>query len=186
MLVVTGPSGVGKGTLIRELLQRVPGLESSVSATTRKPRAGEVHGRDYYFLSPEGFEARVERGEFIEHATYAGNRYGTLRSELTRPARGIVLEIDLQGARMVRRTLPEATQVFVAPPSVDALRERLAARGSDSPEQVRRRLELAPREIAAQEEFAHVVVNDRVDRALEELVRLAATMCPPDPPVKPG
>ena len=177
--MITGPSGVGKGTLIANLLERVPGLKLSVSATTREPRPGEVDGRDYWFLTPEEFERRVAAGEFVEHALYAGNRYGTLRSELERPARGIVLEIDLQGARQIRETLPEAVQVFIAPPSLEDLRRRLEQRGADHPEQIERRMEVAPEELAAQEEFARVVVNDDVERATEELVDLAATMCPP-------
>jgi guanylate kinase len=171
---------VGKGTLIAGLLERMPGLELAVSATTRRPRPGEVDGRDYYFLSEEDFEERVGRGEFLEHAVYAGNRYGTLRSELGRPARGIVLEIDLQGARQVRDTLPEAMQVFIAPPSLDDLKARLEARGSDEPEQIRDRLAVAPQELGAKDEFARVIVNDDVDRAIEALVDLAATICPPD------
>ena len=177
--MITGPSGVGKGTLISRLLERVPGLELSVSATTREPREGEVDGRDYWFLDPEDFERRVGEGEFVEHAVYAGNRYGTLRSELERPARGIVLEIDLQGARQVRETLPEAVQVFIAPPSLEDLRRRLEQRGADHPEQIEQRLEVAPDELAAQEEFARVVVNDDLERATDELVELAATMYPP-------
>jgi guanylate kinase len=116
ILVITGPSGVGKGTLIKRLLERVPGLQLAVSATTREPRAGEVNGRDYHFLSQEDFDRRVADGEFVEHAVYAGNSYGTLRSELERPAGGIVLEIDLQGARQVRETLPDALRVFIEPP----------------------------------------------------------------------
>jgi len=171
---------VGKGTLIAGLLERCPSLQLSVSATTRAPRAGEVNGRDYHFLSPEQFERRARDGQFVEHAEYAGNRYGTLRSELERPARGIVLEIDLQGARQVRRALPEAVQVFIAPPSLEDLERRLHDRASDSPEQIARRLELAPVELAAQEEFARVVVNDDLEAALEELAGLAATMCAPD------
>jgi guanylate kinase len=119
----------------------------------------------------------VRRGDFIEHATYAGNRYGTLRSELHRDARGIVLEIDLQGARQVRSALPEAHQIFIAPPSLEELRERLRRRGSDSPEEIARRLALAPEEMAAREEFEHVVVNDDLDRALDELVDLAGRIC---------
>jgi guanylate kinase len=154
----------------------VPGLQLSVSATTRPSRPGEVDGRDYHFLSPEEFHARVERGDFVEHAVYAGNRYGTLRSELERPARGIVLEIDLQGARQIRETLPEARQVFIAPPSLEALEERLRSRGADTPDQIRDRLDVAPRELAAQQEFSKVVVNDDLERALGELVELAATM----------
>jgi guanylate kinase len=171
---------VGKGTLIRGLLERLPGLELSVSATTREPRPGEVDGRDYWFLTPEEFEERARRGEFVEHAVYAGNRYGTLRSELERPARGIVLEIDVQGARQVRSALPEAVQVFIAPPSPEALRARLEARGSDSPEQIRTRLAAAREELAAQREFGHVVVNDDLERAVGELVELAATMVGPE------
>jgi guanylate kinase len=174
--VITGPSGVGKGTLIRGLLERVPGLELAVSATTRPPRPGEVNGRDYHFLSPEEFERRVEAGEFVEHAVYAGNRYGTLRSELERPAKGIVLEIDLQGARQVRESLPGAVQVFIAPPSLDELEQRLRERGANTPDQIRDRLAVAPVELAAQEEFSRVVVNDDLDRAIEELSQLAATM----------
>jgi guanylate kinase len=169
---------VGKGTLIRGLLERVPGLELAVSATTRPPRPGEVNGRDYWFLSPEEFERRVEAGEFVEHAVYAGNRYGTLRSELERPARGIVPEIDLQGARQVREALPEAVQVFIEPPSLDDLRARLEQRGSDAPEQIKERLAVAPEELAAKEEFQYRVVNDDMQRALRELEELAASMCP--------
>jgi guanylate kinase len=171
---------VGKGTLIHGLLEEVPGLELAVSATTRPPRPGEVDGRDYYFLSDDEFDERVERGDFVEHAVYAGNRYGTLRSELERPARGIVLEIDLQGARQVRAAVPDATQVFVAPPSLEELERRLERRASDSPEQIRDRLALAPQELAAQDEFEHVVVNDDLDRAVEDLSRLAATISPPN------
>ena len=178
--MITGPSGVGKGTLIQALLDRCPGLELSVSATTRAPRRGETPGREYHFLSPEEFQERADRGEFVEHAVYACHRYGTLRSELDRPARGILLEIDLQGARQVRESLPRATQVFIAPPSLEDLRGRLEGRGSDSPEQIARRLQVAPRELAAQKEFSCVVVNDDLERAVQELVELAATMCAPD------
>jgi guanylate kinase len=170
---------VGKGTLIKGLLERVPGLQLAVSATTRSPRPGEVNGVDYHFLSPEDFDRRVEAGEFVEHAEYAGNRYGTLKSELKRPARGIVLEIDVQGARQVRETLPDAFQVFVEPPSFDDLERRLAGRGSDPPEQIARRLEAAREEIAAASQFDHRIVNDDLERALQELCELAATMCPP-------
>ena len=179
ILVITGPSGVGKGTLIKGLLELMPGLELAVSATTRRPREGEVNGRDYHFLSDDEFEKRVQNGEFVEHATYAGNRYGTLRSELERPARGIVLEIDLQGARQVREALPGAAQIFIEPPSLEDLKKRLRARGSDSEEQIERRLAVAPEELAARDEFGYRVINDNLERALRELVELAASMCPP-------
>ena len=176
VLVITGPSGVGKGTVIRALRERTGGLEVAVSATTRAPRPGEENGRDYHFLSSDEFERRLAAGQFLEHATYAGNRYGTLRSELERPALILVLEIEIQGARQVREVLPEAMRVFVAPPSIDALRERLAGRGSDSPGQVESRLAAAADEIRAQSEFEHVVVNDRLEPAVDELEGLVATM----------
>ena len=133
-VVITGPSGVGKGTLIRSLRERMPELQLSISATTRLPRAGETQDVDYHFMSPEDFERHVAAGDFVEHADYAGARYGTLRSELqTRSSSGapVVLEIEVQGARQVRETMPEAVQVFIAPPSVDALRARLVGRGTD-------------------------------------------------------
>jgi guanylate kinase len=175
--VVTGPSGVGKGTLIRALRERMPELDLSVSATTRPPRPGEEHGRDYWFLSPEEFEERLARGDFLEHAEYAGNRYGTLRSELDRAGgRVVVLEIELQGARQVREAVPDAVRVFIAPPSEEALRARLVGRGTDDPEQVERRLRVAREEMRARDEFEHVVVNDRLEEAVRELVELAATM----------
>jgi guanylate kinase len=174
--VVTGPSGVGKGTLIRALLDRMPELRVSVSATTRAPRPGERDGVDYHFLTPEAFGQRVARGEFIEHATYSGHRYGTLRSEVERAGQGLVLEIEIQGARQVREALPEAVQVFIAPPSLDTLRERLEGRASDRPEQIESRLRRAEEELAARDEFAHVVVNDSLPRAVEELAGLAASI----------
>jgi guanylate kinase len=157
----------------------VPGLELAVSATTRAPRPGERDGRDYWFLDEGDFERRAARGEFVEHAVYAGNRYGTLRSELERSAHGVVLEIDVQGARQVKEALPGATRIFIAPPSFDDLRSRLELRGSDSAEQIARRLAAAEAELAARGEFQHVIVNDDLERALVELVELAATMCPP-------
>jgi guanylate kinase len=179
ILVITGPSGVGKGTLIKGLLERVPGLQLAVSATTRKPRAGEVNGVDYHFLSGEDFDRRVAAGEFVEHAEYAGNRYGTLKSELSRPARAIVLEIDVQGARQVREALPEAKLIFIEPPSFQDLERRLAGRASDNPEQIERRLSAARDELAAAGEFDHRICNDDLQRALHELSELAATMAPP-------
>ncbi len=175
VVVITGPSGVGKGTLIRSLRTRMPELQLSVSATTRRPRTGETQGVDYHFMTPQEFEQHVAAGDFVEYADYAGARYGTLRSELdTRSASGgpVVLEIEVQGARQVREQMPEAVQVFIAPPSVDALRARLVGRGSDAPEQIEARLRTAEQELAAQDEFAHVVVNDRLEDAVEELVEI--------------
>jgi guanylate kinase len=177
VFVITGPSGVGKGTLIRGLMERLPQLELSVSATTRPARPGERDGRDYHFLTGGEFERRVQAGGFVEHADYAGRRYGTLRDELDGRVRAgvpVVLEIEVQGARQVRAALPEALQVFIAPPSLDALRTRLIGRGADGPEEVERRLRVAEQELAAQSEFAHVVVNDRLEDALIELTDIVS------------
>jgi guanylate kinase len=181
VFVITGPSGVGKGTLIRTLRERLPELELSVSATTRAPRPGEQDGVDYHFLSDSDFQRRVDAGDFVEHAVYSGRRYGTLRSELERrTAAGhpVVLEIETQGARQVRTTLPEAVQVFIAPPSPGALRERLEGRATDRPEEIERRLSVAEEELAARREFGHVIVNDDLERAAFELVGLVRAIVP--------
>jgi guanylate kinase len=178
VFVITGPSGVGKGTLIRELLLRLPDLELSISATTRPPREGEVDGRDYHFLSPAEFEERMRREDFLEYATYSGNSYGTLRTEVERrlsAGHSVVLEIEVQGARQVRAAMRESIQVFIAPPDPAVLRERLDGRGTDSAEAIDARLEVAEGEMAAQNEFAHVVVNDDLDRAATELEGIVRT-----------
>jgi guanylate kinase len=173
VFVITGPSGVGKGTLIRGLLERLPELELSVSATTRQPRPGERDGVDYHFMSEDEFERHVRAGDFLEHAAYSGNRYGTLRSELERRLEAgvpLVLEIEVQGARQVRAAMPDAVAVFIAPPSLDALRTRLVGRGTDTADQVDQRMRTAERELETQSEFEHVVVNDRLEEATDALV----------------
>src|SRR5262249_20800957 len=144
-------------------------------ATTREPRAGERDGVDYHFLDGDEFARRVDAGEFVEHAAYSGRRYGTLRSELERGLAtedAVVLEIEVQGARQVREAIPDAVAVFIAPPDEAALRERLTARGTDSEPQIERRLETARAELAAKDEFRHVIVNDDLGRAADELTAL--------------
>jgi guanylate kinase len=178
VFVITGPSGVGKGTLISRLLERVPDLELSVSATTRDPREGEVDGRDYHFLTRDEFDRRIDAQDFLEFATYSGNRYGTLRSEVRRrleEGHSVVLEIEVQGARQVRAAMRESVQIFIAPPRPEALRERLLGRGKDSAEAIDARLEVAEQELAAQEEFAHRIVNDDLERAADELEGIVRT-----------
>ena len=173
LFVITGPSGVGKGTLIERLLAEVPGLALSTSATTRGPRGSERDGVHYHFMDEGEFARRVEAGDFIEHADYASHSYGTLRSEVDpRLDRGdsVVLEIELQGARQIRDTMPDAVRVFIAPPSPADLRRRLESRGTDTPEQISSRLAVAERELQARGEFGHVIVNDDVEQASRELI----------------
>jgi guanylate kinase len=172
VFVITGPSGVGKGTLIKRLLERVPDLELSVSATTREPREGEEGGRDYHFLTEEQFKERSEAKDFLEFATYSDNHYGTLRSEVDRrldAGHSVVLEIEVQGAQQVRAAKPDSIQIFIAPPDASVLRERLRGRGTDSVEAIDKRLKTAENELAQQDDFNHLIVNDNLDEAVDEL-----------------
>jgi guanylate kinase len=172
VVVFTGPSGVGKGTLLRSLLPQHPELHLSVSATTRSPRSGEVEGQDYYFVSPSVFEEWVAAGQLLEWAEYAGNYYGTPRQPvLAQLAQGktVILEIELEGARQVRQTFPEALQVFVLPPSLAVLEQRLRGRSLDSAAAIDKRLDRAKVEIAAADEFDVQIINDSLDQAIVAL-----------------
>ena len=172
MIVITGPSGAGKGTLIRALLDRIAELELAVSATTRLQRSGEVEGREYYFLSDGEFAQRVARGDFLEHVTYvSGQRYGTLRSEVERIAdrgRVAVLELETEGALNVAEELPAAVTVFVTAP-VQELERRLRERATESAGEIGERLDLAESQLLQASSFDHVVANDELERAVDEL-----------------
>ncbi|MEB3170758.1 MAG: guanylate kinase, partial [Synechococcaceae cyanobacterium] len=175
LTLITGPSGVGKGTLVQRLLQRHPQIWLSISATTRAPRAGEVEGEHYFFLSREGFEQQAAQGGFLEWAEFAGNLYGTPRQPVEAQlaaGRPVLLEIELEGARQVRRSFAAGFQIFVEPPSFAELERRIRARGTDSEEAIGRRLERARVELAAAAEFDAVLVNGDLDGALAELERL--------------
>jgi guanylate kinase len=175
VLVVTGPSGAGKGTLIRELVERVPGIEVTVSATTRERRRGEEDGREYWFLTDDEFLARVERGEFLEHVEFlSGHRYGTLRSELDRiAANGHVplLELETEGALRVKREVPGAVTIFISA-RVDELERRLRERATESAGEIGERIELARKQLEQAGEFDHVIENDDLERAVAELTTL--------------
>ena len=174
LIVLAGPSGVGKGTLLNHLLKRHPELEVSVSATTRSPRAGEINGKHYYFVSHAQFQTMIENGDLLEWAEFAGNFYGTPKQPIERAiaqGRQVILEIELIGARQVRTSLPMAKQIFVLPPDESALEERIRSRGQDSEEAIARRLTQSKVELAAADEFDVQIVNDHLETAIAELER---------------
>ena len=188
VIVVTGPSGAGKGTLIRELLERVPTLEVTVSATTRARRPGEEDGREYWFLDPDEFLARIESNAFLEHVVYvSGHRYGTLRSELERiRARGHVplLELETEGARRVKAEDPRAVTIFISA-AVDELERLLRERATESTGEIGERIALARRQLEEAGSFDHVVENDDLERAVEELTELCRGLLDPAGTISP-
>ena len=177
LLVIAGPSGVGKGAIVARLLTALPDLELSVSATTRRPRPGEVDGRHYFFVDRSRFDEMIEAGGFLEWADIFGERYGTPREAVERSLRSgrdVVVEIDVQGARQVRATTPDAFMVFLTPPSLEELERRLRTRSTETDEQIRRRLAKATEELAAEPEFNATVVNDDLEVAARQVIDLIA------------
>lgn len=172
LIVLTGPSGVGKGTLMRSLLQRHPELYFSVSATTRSPRPGEIDGKNYYFISRSKFEQLVEQNEFLEWAEFAGNYYGTPREAVlnqVQSGKSVVLEIELEGARQIRASFPGVMSIFILPPSFDELEKRIRNRGQDTEEAIARRLNRAQEEVQGANEFDIQIVNDDLNTALNAI-----------------
>jgi guanylate kinase len=172
LIVLTGPSGVGKGTLLRTLLQRHPGLHLSISATTRQPRPGEIDGQHYYFVSRDKFEQMIAADELLEWAEYAGNYYGTPRSSVEQAiqvGQSVLLEIEVVGARQIKQTFPSALRIFLMPPSLAELEQRIRGRGQDSEDAIAQRLSRAQAEVAAKDEFDIQIINDDLETALTQL-----------------
>ncbi len=172
LVVISAPSGGGKGTILKELFARDPNLRLSVSATTRSPRPGEENGEQYYFLSRQEFQDLIDQGEMLEHAEYVGNFYGTPRGPVqkwTEAGRDVVLEIEVQGGAQVKKLMPECVSIFILPPSMKVLEERLRGRGTEDDATVAKRLETARREIPHAKEYDYVVYNDQVENAVEKI-----------------
>ncbi|OKH27750.1 guanylate kinase [Chroogloeocystis siderophila] len=180
LIVLTGPSGVGKGTLVRALLERHPELYFSVSVTTRAPRPGEIHGKQYYFVSRSEFQQMIEQNKLLEWAEFAGNYYGTPRDtvlEQISKGKCVLLEIELEGARQICQSYPEAKRIFIMPPSLAELEHRLRGRGQDSPDAIARRLQRAKDEISAADEFDIQIVNDDFETALDAITSTVFSFC---------
>lgn len=177
LVVYTGASGVGKGTIMKRLLQRNPNIRLSVSATTRKPREGEVDGREYYFVSRDRFEQMIAEDGFLEHAEYVGNCYGTPKAPVFRmldEGVDVFLEIEVKGFLQVKQAYPDCVSIFIMPPSFEELKQRLTNRGTEPSEVIAERLRTALQELTYSNRFDHVVVNDDVERAADEILTIIA------------
>ena len=175
LIIISAPSGAGKGTVIGELIKLNPDIAYSISATTRDPRPGEQHGREYYFFPADEFENMAARGKFLEHESYVGRRYGTLREPIEENmAYGVdtILEIEVKGARSVKRQVPEAVMIFIMPPSEEELRRRLHGRGTSTQEELDARMAVAHEEMAAANEYDYIVINDDALRAAVEILTI--------------
>lgn len=172
LLIVSGLSGAGKGTICKRLMEKYPDYEFSISATTRAPREGEMHGREYFFLSKEEFETKIEKGQFLEYANYVGNYYGTPKDwvdEKLAGGKNVILEIELQGAFQVREKIPEAVLIFIMPPDMEELKRRLIHRGTETEEQIEKRLSRAMEELEYVDQYDYVIVNEEVEKSVEML-----------------
>ncbi len=177
LIVYTGASGVGKGTIMKELLRKNPNLRLSVSATTRAPREGEVDGREYYFVTHEQFDKMIAEDGFLEHAEYVGNKYGTPKEAVFRmldEGLDVILEIEVKGFLQIKKACPECVTIFIAPPSFEELQLRLRGRGTEDEEVISERLRTAEQELQSKELFDYVVINDDVDRAADEVLSIIA------------
>lgn len=175
LYVFTGPSGTGKGTILSQVLKQDAILFLSVSATTRAPREGEIHGGHYYFLDKQTFEHKINNGEFLEYAQYVGNYYGTLEdpvNEQLKNGNDVILEIEVQGAMQIHEKRPDAVMIFVAPPSIEELERRLVGRGTENPEKVAARMKTAEEELKQADKFDYIIVNDDLDCAIADLLAI--------------
>lgn len=177
LIVYTGASGVGKGTIMKKLLAKNPNLRLSVSATTRAPREGEVDGREYYFVTHEQFDELIAQDGFLEHAEYVGNKYGTPKAAVFKmldEGFDVILEIEVKGFLQIKKACPDCVTIFIAPPSFEELQARLRGRGTEDEEVIAARLETAKNELQSQDLFDYVVVNDDADRAADEVLSIIA------------
>lgn len=179
LIVITGPSGVGKGSLVRKLLATKPNYSLSISATTRSKRPGEEDGRDYFFISEKEFNQLIQNDGFLEWAEFSGSKYGTLKSQVNEhlsAGKRTILEIELAGARQIKRSAPDAAFIFIAPPSLQVLRQRLVDRGTESDAEISRRIQIAEEELAGMSEFDFILINDDLESSFEQLLNYCESL----------